>query len=219
MPLVRPLAVFAALATLPMLVAACNDDGRTLDPAPTVPISQATTTTIGPTTPEVGGNADSAVIEPAIIDPAAITLSSPAFADGGLIDSTFTCDGLDVPPPLTIAGVPDGVAELAIVVTDRDADGYVHWVLAGLAPDTRTLEPGLIPTGTVSALTDSGVDGWEGPCPPADDAAHTYDFVVHAMREPIGLAAGLTGRDAIALIEDASDASDLFVATYLRESA
>jgi phosphatidylethanolamine-binding protein (PEBP) family uncharacterized protein len=38
----------------------------------------------------------------------ALELSSPAFAAGGNIPRRFTCDGDDVPPPLTWTGAPAG---------------------------------------------------------------------------------------------------------------
>ncbi len=187
-----------ALVALVALLAGCNDDGRTLAPAPTVPVSEATTTTVGIAAPDPGG----------------LTLTSPAFVDGGALDPSFTCDGQNVPPPLSITGIPAETAELAIVVTDRDAADFVHWVVAGLPPTITTIESGLIPAGAVTAITDSDVDGWDGPCPPAGDAAHHYDFTVYAATEPIGLAAGLQGREAIGIIERAAVASGVLTATY-----
>ena len=147
-------------------------------------------------------------------DPGGLTLTSPAFVDGGTLDPTYTCDGQNVPPPLSISGIPDGTAELAIVVTDDDAADFVHWVIAGLPPTTTTIEPGLVPPGAVTAITDSGVDGWDGPCPPPGDAAHRYAFTVYAADQPIGLASGLDGDQAIGIIEAASSASGVLTATY-----
>ena len=195
----------AAFAALTLVAAGCNDDGRTLAPAPTVPVSQVTTTTAGPGS-DLGGAAG----------PIGLTLSSPAFAEGEILDDTFTCEGLDVPPPLSISQVPPGAAEIAIVVTDRDADAYVHWVIAGIPPTVTALEAGLIPSQAVTARTTSGIDGWEGPCPPVGDAAHTYDFTVYVAAEPIGLAPDLDGDDAIAVIERAAIASDVLSVIYQR---
>lgn len=176
-------------------LAACNDDGRTLAPAPTVPVSQLTTTTSGV---------------------AVLTLSSAAFADGGFLDPSFTCDGVDVSPPLEVAGVPSTAIELAIVMVDTSADRRVHWVLSGLPAGMTRIESGLIPPQARSARGDGGIEGWEGPCPPPGDDAHAYEFVVHALAEPIGLAPGIAGRQAIELIEQASIGSDSVVAFYER---
>lgn len=195
-----------ALAATVLAAAAaggCRDDGRTLDPAPSVPPSLATTSTAGP------------IDEGFTIEPAELSLSSSAFADGGALDPTFTCDGLNVPPPLTITGLRSGIAEVAVVVTDRDL-GLIHWVLAGLPPTVTVLEPGLIPPEAVTARTSSDVDGWDGPCPPEGDAPHTYAFTVYSMVERVGLAPGLDGPDAVAIIERAAVDSATLTATYAR---
>lgn len=187
----RPALIGVALAVLASTGAACNDDGRSLDPAPEVPIAPETTTTSS--MPATAG-ADTAA-------PLGLTISSPSFADGEAFDTEFTCDGLDVPPPLTITGVPAGTAELAIAVVDADAGGYVHWVLTAVPPTVTRIESGAVPPGAVSALTSSGVTGWDGPCPPEGDGAHRYVFTVYALAEPVGLAPRTEGRQAIELIE------------------
>ena len=191
-----------------LALAACGDDGRTLTPAPEVPIAPVTTTTAP--SPEAGFTTD----DPAI----GLNLSSPAFAGGELLDPDFTCDGLNVPPPLVFAGTPDNAAELAVTMVDRTADGAVHWVLTGLDPTLLQLESGVIPPDAVTARTETGVDGWDGPCPPAGDDPHEYVFSVYALAEPIGLSPGLEGRAAIALIEQAAISSTLLVGRYASPS-
>lgn len=193
--MLRPTAALAA-ALLVLGASACNDDGRTLAPAPPVAASPSTTTTA----PEVRQ----------------LTLTSPAFADGDSLDAAFTCDGVDVPPPLEITGVPDVAAELAVVVTDTTAGGYVHWVLTGLPVDLTRLESGVIPPQGRVARSSGGVDGWEGPCPPPGEPPHAYQFTVHVLAEPIGLAPGVGGREAIQLLEQASVQSDSIVGFYER---
>lgn len=199
---------FVAIAACCLLaLVACNDDGRTLEPAPEVPVSQEATTTTAAV--DAGGGAQSGAVDE-------LTLTSTAFTDGGFLDAEFTCEGANVPPPLTIRGVPATAAELAIVVLDRDAEGaggFVHWVVTGIDPSIGLLEGGA-PPGAIAARTDSGVEGWDGPCPPADDGPHDYVFTVYAAAEPIGLAADLDGRDAIPLIEAAAIASNSITARY-----
>lgn len=202
----RSLLGYALAASL--TIAACGDDGRTLTPAPEVPIAPETTTTVA--APEAGFTTDDPTI--------GLNLSSPAFAAGDLISQDFTCDGLNVPPPLVIAGTPAGAAELAITMVDRTAGGAVHWVLTGLDPTLLQIESGVVPPGAVTARTESGVDGWDGPCPPAGDDPHEYVFSVYALAEPIGLAPGLDGREAIALIEQAAISSTLLVGRYASPS-
>ncbi len=188
-----------------LALAACGDDGRTLAPAAEVPVAPASTTTTDPS-PEAGFTTD----DPSI----GLNLSSPSFASGALLDADFTCDGLNVPPPLVIAGTPPTAVELAISMVDRTADGFVHWVISGLPATTTQLESGVTPPEAVTARTDSGIDGWDGPCPPPGDEPHDYAFSVYAMAEPIGLTPGLAGRDAIALIEEAAISSTLLIGRY-----
>lgn len=192
-----------ALIAAATLLVGCRDDGRTLDPAPTVPVSRQTTTTAGPPAdPAVG------------TEGGALTLTSPAFADGGPLPEDHTCDGLDVPPPLVIDDVPAGVVELAVVVTERADAGAVHWVLAGIPSVVTRLDSGVVPPEAVPARSSTGVEGWDGPCPPPGDAARIYDFLVYAMTEPIGLTPGLDARRAIELIEQAAVATGALSATY-----
>lgn len=192
--------VLLAVAAL-LGLSGCNDDGRTLAPAPTVADERPTTSTSTPATAP---------------EPAGLSLTSPAFADGDPLDPTFTCDGVDIPPELVFQGVPPTTAELAIVVTDRDADGYVHWVLTGLDPSLRRLDAGVIPPEAVAAETDGGVVGWQGPCPPPGDGPHTYEFALHALAEPVGLAPGTDGRRAVELVAEASMTSAVLLGTYER---
>ena len=189
----RPTTAIAGVL-LVLGTSACNDDGRTLAPAPTVAESRATTTT----TPSVRQ----------------LALTSPAFTDGAFLDAAFTCDGVDVPPPLEFAGVPDSAVELAVVVTDLTADRFVHWVVTGLPADLTKMDAGVIPPEARLARGSGGIEGWQGPCPPPGDEAHTYEFTLHALAEPMGLAPGTDGPQAIQLIEAATVASDSIVGFY-----
>ena len=69
-----------------------------------------------------------------------LSLTSPAFENGGEIPSVHTCEGKDTSPPLAWSGVPSGAKSLALIVDDPDAPDpkapkmtWVHWVLYGLA--------------------------------------------------------------------------------------
>ena len=62
--------------------------------------------------------------------------AATAFADGGEIPARYTCAGEGVSPALRWTGTPADAAELALVVRDRDAGGYVHWVVTGIDPSS-----------------------------------------------------------------------------------
>ncbi len=88
--------------------------------------------------------------------------------------------------------VPTGTAELALVVTDADADEFVHWVIAGMDPEivTEILE-GQSPRTAVEADNDFGRLGWSGPCPPSGET-HSYVFTLYALSEAVSLESGMT---------------------------
>jgi Raf kinase inhibitor-like YbhB/YbcL family protein len=111
----------------------------------------------------------------------------------------LTCDGTNVSPSLEWTGVPGEAVELAITVTDPEAKGFVHWVLAGLPPGVRALGPGAVPEGAAEATNGAGTTGWTGPCPP-QGPAHHYVFTLYALSAASGVTDGMPAAEAIVKI-------------------
>ena len=120
----------------------------------------------------------------------ALTLTSSAFQAGGNIPSKHTCEGDDIPPPLAIAGVPDGTKSLALIVDDPDAPDpkapklvWVHWVLFNLPPGLKSLPEDAggkgLPKGTVVGVNDWKRASYGGPCPPI--GRHRYFHKLYAL--------------------------------------
>jgi Raf kinase inhibitor-like YbhB/YbcL family protein len=149
--------------------------------------------------------------------PETITVTSSAFPAGGPIPARFTCDGQEVSPPLGWSGVPDGTAELALVVDDPDAPGgtYVHWVVAHLDPGPRQLAEGAVPLGAAELANSAGESAYAGPCPP-DGPAHHYRFTLYALPRRVELAADAEPAEAIAAIEQAATARGRLIGTFAR---
>lgn len=173
-----------------LLLAACADDGRTL--APTRP--GQTTTTTAPAV--VGPNEDEGQLR----------LTTDAVADGGELPLRFTCFGQGVSISLKWAGVPADTTALAIVVRDRDADGFVHWIVTGIDPATTEIDEGRLPESAVEQVNSTGAIGWDAPCPPIGDERHIYDIVLHALSAPIDIDPALPAAEAATLVEDAAEA-------------
>jgi Raf kinase inhibitor-like YbhB/YbcL family protein len=202
--------VFATCAVA-LVLAGCGDEGQDLR-APsseqTTTSASTTSTTAGSSTTDVaagtGGGTGGQDASGAASATTATTLrlTSPAFENGAPIPTEFTCLGDDVSPPLAWTGVPAGTAELAVVVRDPDADGFVHWVIAGLSPDLGGVARGDPPSQSVQELNDFGRQGWSGPCPPS--GTHNYDFRIYALAEPSGLAPGADGARAAEQLESAT---------------
>jgi Raf kinase inhibitor-like YbhB/YbcL family protein len=116
-----------------------------------------------------------------------ISLSSPAFNDGGTIPTRFTCSGDEVSPPLRWSGVPADARELTLVVEDRDAGRFLHWTLLAIPARVDHLAEGRTPPGSVETENGAGGEGWAGPCPPEGDEPHRYVFALYATDAPLGL--------------------------------
>jgi hypothetical protein len=184
--------VALSVGALPLVAACGNDDGRTLRaPEP----GQTTTTTVATSLPaDATGEIDGG---PPTTQP--LRLSSPALADGAEIPVDHTCRGRDVSLPLQWTGIPEATVEIAVVVRDIDADGLVHWVVAGLPPSTGGLAEGTVPEGAVETDNDLGRPGWAGPCPPS--GTHNYEITVYALSQASGLTAGQPGAEAAEQLE------------------
>lgn len=129
----------------------------------------------------------------------ALSFSTPAFEDGGTIPPRYTGVDEDVSPELVVESVPDVADTLALVVTDPDADGFVHWVLWNVPADVGTIPEG-IPRGeavrsldgALQGTNDFGELGYRGPLPPEGDGPHTYRFAMSAVDTAVDLAVGGT---------------------------
>jgi Raf kinase inhibitor-like YbhB/YbcL family protein len=122
--------------------------------------------------------------------PAAMQISSPAFATGAAIPAKYTCQGDDSSPALEWSAPPAGTQSLALILDDPDAPGgtWVHWVVYNLPPDSRGLAEGAskgkatsfnLPLGVVQGKTSFGRTDYGGPCPPSGQ--HRYFFHLYAL--------------------------------------
>lgn len=112
------------------------------------------------------------------IDYKKMEISSLAFKENELIPSQYTCDGIDVSPPLDIAGIPEETVCLAIIVVDPDAPvgNWVHW-LAWNIPVTHHIKENEVHG--VEGMNDFIQHHYGGPCPPA--GTHRYFFKIYAL--------------------------------------
>jgi Raf kinase inhibitor-like YbhB/YbcL family protein len=191
---VPPLALPPLLLAALLAVGACRHDGRTLAPP-----SPGQTTTTRPT--PVLGSGEAAT---------AFTFGTSAVDDGGELPVRYTCGGEGVSPELHWSNVPAGATSLAIVVRDRDADGFVHWLVTGIDPSVQGFAEGSVPEGAVEQVNTTGAIGWFPPCPPPGSDRHIYDFVLHVLSAPVDIDPALPADDAAKLVEAASTAESPF---------
>lgn len=121
-------------------------------------------------------------------------IASPRLEQGGTVPVEFTCDDDDVSPPLDWSGVPDGAADLILLMDDPDAPAgtFVHWVVRGIPPDVEGVGQGKVPRGGTEGENSAGDSSYMGPCPPEGDPPHRYRFTIQALDAEGNVLAGGT---------------------------
>ena len=238
----------AVVSILALVAAACaTGDGTELTPPPPGATAPPTTTpdtvveTAAPDVEEatVAPGFDTATLPSAPLETqvppsplgAGVTVSIPGDADpstfavfapwedGGPYDPTYTCEGLDVSPPLAWTGLPRRAEEVAVTLIDETSvqfgQPFVHWVLAGIATSTTGLDEAFPPEGSYSGINYYGTVGYNGPCPPPGER-HDYVITVHALEQPLGLAEGVPADEMIDAIEKVTIRTAVVVGSYER---
>ncbi|MDP2655180.1 MAG: YbhB/YbcL family Raf kinase inhibitor-like protein [bacterium] len=129
----------------------------------------------------------------------ALTLTSSAFENNGMIPAKYTCDGdRTISPPLEISGVSEVTKALVLIMDDPDvpkvlhADGvFDHWVVFNIPADTKMIPEGG-PVPGVAGANGRGNLAYTGPCPPPEyePSEHRYIFKLYALIAPLDLPAG-----------------------------
>jgi Raf kinase inhibitor-like YbhB/YbcL family protein len=154
----------------------------------------------------------------------AFILTSAAFKDGAPIPGKYTCDGVDVSPPLAWSGPPAGTRSFALIVDDPDAPGgtWVHWVVYNLPADVSELPENIAKVesldlgGARQGRNDFRRPGYGGPCPPPGPA-HRYFFKLYALDTRLELKAGAQKKDVAAAMEGHVLGSPQLMGTYARQ--
>lgn len=115
-----------------------------------------------------------------------LKVSSTAFNDGGMIPLKYTCDGLNINPPLDIENIPEEAICLALIMDDPDAPvgTWSHWVVWNI-PVTHHIRENQVHG--IEGLNDFQQHHYGGPCPPS--GTHRYFFKVYALDSPLNLSA------------------------------
>ena len=158
---IKMLFAAAAVAAPPFVFLACHSDAQT----PTFTLSS----------PDLTGN----------------TFTTKFILNG------FGCTGQNVSPQLVWSGIPAGTRSLQLQVHDPDAPtgaGFWHWAVYDIPPTTSGLaqgagnSPATLPAGSYGGNTDfmdtgatGGNGNYGGPCPPAGDPPHRYNFTLYAL--------------------------------------
>lgn len=110
----------------------------------------------------------------------------------------FGCTGENQSPQLSWSNAPEGTKSFAVTMYDPDAptgSGWWHWVVFDIPQDINELvanagnvEKDLMPGQAIQSITNYGVPGYGGPCPPKGHGIHQYIITVHALKvDKLGL--------------------------------
>ena len=130
-----------------------------------------------------------------------LTVSTPAFKDGGDIPFENTQYRGNVFPGLTWSAGPSGTKAYAVIMQDTGGtmrDGYpiLHWTLWNIPAGTTKLDPGMVATGNPSGSAygpnmRGAAQSYMGPRTPPGPK-HPYHLQVFALDAPITVAADST---------------------------
>lgn len=115
----------------------------------------------------------------------------------------FGCTGNNQSPQLSWSNAPKGTKSFAITMYDPDAptgSGWWHWLVFDIPSNDTSLVRNagndslqLLPKGAIQSITDYGMKGYGGPCPPEGHGLHQYVITVYALKtEKLGLNANTT---------------------------
>ena len=110
----------------------------------------------------------------------------------------FGCSGENQSPQLSWKNAPEGTKSFAITMYDPDAptgSGFWHWVVFDIPSTSNELVTNagnvslnLSPKGAIQSVTDFGIKGFGGPCPPVGHGFHQYIITVYALKtDKLGL--------------------------------
>lgn len=104
----------------------------------------------------------------------------------------FGCSGENQSPQLSWKNAPEGTKSFAITMYDPDAptgSGFWHWVIFDIPPNINELETNagnvelnLAPKEAIQSITNYGIKGFGGPCPPEGHGFHQYIITVYALK-------------------------------------
>jgi Raf kinase inhibitor-like YbhB/YbcL family protein len=139
-----------------------------------------------------------------------LTLTTPAFADGGLIPAQYTHNAATTPvsPPLEWTYVPANTVSFTLIMHDPDtapkhgtAD-ILHWLAFNIPGTARSLPENVpagptLPDGTIQLKNFRGVAGYLGPGAGAAGPYHHYTWELYALDITLDLMPDATRADVL----------------------
>lgn len=114
-------------------------------------------------------------------------LTSPVFKNNGFIPSKYTCDGENISPPLSVAGIPSKTKSLALIVDDPDSPSgtWTHWLIWNINANITEIPENFFSSDSIEGTTSWGKPGYSGPCP--HSGTHRYFFKIFALDSKLNI--------------------------------
>jgi hypothetical protein len=156
----------------------------------------------------VSGAAAQAPAQAPANPPSKFRVMSPAYAEGSMIPSQYTCaDPNGASPALQWSNPPAAAMSFAVIFHDTDAApqkgtmDVTHWIFWNI-PATSTsvpagVKPDTSPDGIAQGKNVRMVNGFQPPCPGVGAAPHHYVFELYALDTKLDLPAGSVRADLL----------------------
>lgn len=135
----------------------------------------------------------------------------------------YTCEGLDVSPPLRFINVPSGSKSLVLIVEDPDAPKgtFDHWLVWNIPPQVKEVSEGAAELFDRYKQVRQGLNGYNtadyrGPCPPPGKVHH-YLFKLYALDKELSLPIGASKQELQRSMKESILAEAVLVGTYERK--
>jgi Raf kinase inhibitor-like YbhB/YbcL family protein len=141
-----------------------------------------------------------------------LTLTTPAFEDGGIIPNKYTmaaAPATAVSPKLVWTNVPAGTVSFALILSDPDTsvtkttEEILHWMIFNIPGTTTELPEGMsdqaqLADGSVQALNRAKKVGYMGMGAGAQGPYHHYTYELFALDTKLALGPDATRADVMA---------------------
>lgn len=126
-----------------------------------------------------------------------MTITSPVLSNGDSIPAKYTCEGVNINPPLKISAVSIFAKSLVLIVDDPDSPSkdFTHWILFNIKPETTSIDENSIPKESIEGMNDFSESKYGGPCPV--DGEHSYEFKLYALDTTLNLEKGATKKQVL----------------------
>lgn len=125
-----------------------------------------------------------------LVTNAGFKLQSSAATDGGVLASTYTCDGASSTLPLSWSGAPSGTTSFVLVMSTIPGPGSVkyNWLLYNIPASTTALATNSSGVGTLGFADDGAGLAYAPPCSSGAGTKY-YTFTLYALSSAPDLSA------------------------------